>query len=343
MMMSGNVLGERFYGLRTPAWHELGHVSQEPLNGRDSMEKINGFVVFDTRPVSVFLNGELRETEQICIVRSPILEDPQERVMGFASDRYQILQPETAIDLFDEKVNRPVETLGFLGKGEKMFLTWKLNSFDVRKNDQIDTYGFVALGFDSKLGAQLNVVTIRVVCQNTWMAAISQAEQSKEKGRGKIWTGRHNSKEMAKELGIWMNYVQQNAEQQAFATENLFNLFERTSIGRSEAYNLLFDVYPSLPQVPEYYPDELRPAREDLVEQSIVKSERDVDLTMRLFDGEGTGIAGNTCYDLWNSVSEMENWARATRKKPENSILFGQRANAMNRGVKVIEEYALAA
>lgn len=336
--MSANIFGQRFYGNRFPAWHGLGVVSEKDQSAVDALTAIGGGYWFEKRPVTVMLNGVATETGDWAIVRSPLPDDPNEKVFGYATDRYNILQPLEAAEMFDEKVAEPIETLGMLGKGERMFMTWKMPKFEVVKNDEVQTYGFVAIGFDAVMGASLNVVTTRVVCQNTWMAAIHEAENTKERGKGRIYSGKHTSKNMQRELAEWMGYVQKEAMRQVELTESFFKRLAATPITEEqEVYKLLFAAYPDPEPLASdaYIPDALRRGKEEKIEAEKEIAERNRNGIFSLFAGQGTAIT-NDYWGLFNATTEYFNYGQMEKKPAHLSILMGNRANNMNRMAEVL-------
>ena len=335
--MAHNIFGNRFYGSRTPAWHKLGIVSDKDQSAVESLTAIGGGYWFEKRPVTVMLNGVSTETGDWAIVRSPLPDDAEERVFGYTTDRYELLQPLDACELFDTKVNRPVETLGMLGKGERMFLTWKMPSFDVVKDDTVNTYGFVALGFDAVMGSSLNVVTIRVVCQNTWMAAIREAENSKERGRGRIYSGKH-TKNMKFELGEWMGYVQAEAERQVAMTKDFFGRLAATPLSEEkEVYQLLFAAFPDPEPLSStaYIPDSLRGKKVEKIEADKEIAERNRAGIANLLFGQGTQITPDY-WGLFNATTEYFNYGQVEKKPASTSILMGNRATNMNAMAEVL-------
>jgi hypothetical protein len=330
----------RFYGHKDAAWHKLGLVTQEDMNAVKVYGMLGGYT-FEKRPTMVYLNGEMQDLGDFAIIRSVTKDDMVERKFGYAKKGYHIIQPLRVCELFDENVKQPVETLGMLGKGERVFLTWKLPEFDIN-GDEIKVFGFVACGYDALHGASLNVVTTRVVCENTWNVAINEAENTKEYGRGKVWMGRHNSPNIERDLGIWMEHVQLEAEGRANLTKNLFSKMAVTKLDpkqdKDEVYNLLFGIYPDPKKLPEYYPQKLVTEKQEKIDKGIETAEKDRDLVYSLFNGLGTAIDASA-WGLFNSVTEYENWGRMTKKAPELSILLGARGNTMNRAADVIGKW----
>jgi hypothetical protein len=336
-----NIFGQRFYGHREPAWHLLGFVTQEDMTAGESLTGLGGGYWLEKRPVTVNLNGNEQETGDFAIVRSPTFDDATERIFGYVTKQYNIIQPLRICELFDENVRQPVETLGMLGKGEKLFLTWKLPDMDV-KGDILKLYGFIAAGYDGKFGASLNLVKTRVVCQNTFSSAVSEAENNKVQGQGKVWSGKHNSTNIERDLGIWMEYVQERAETQLAKEQELFVKMAETPMkDKDTIYNLLFKIYPNPAKLPDYYPDKLRQEKQDKIDELVEKSERDADMVMSLFNGQGTAINATT-WGLFNAVTEAENWARSTKKDASASIMIGNRSKTMSVALDVIGKYTLA-
>ena len=306
--MAHNIFGNRFYGHREPAWHGLGVVSENEQNGVESLTSLGGGCWIEKRPVMVTLNNVPTETGDFAIVRSALPDDPQERVFGYTTDRYNILQPLEAVELFDEKVGEPVETLGMLGKGERLFLTWKLPDTEVVKDDVVQWYGFCAIGFDGVMGASLNVVTTRVVCQNTWTAAIAEAMQEKKSNKGRIYAGKHTSKNMKFELGEWMNHVQSSTKKQVELTNSFFKQLTKVPLTEEkDVYRLLFTAYPDPKPLPEDYPSKLRASKEEKLETEKKLMTQYRDGIYQLFSGQGTAIT-NDYWGLFNSTTEYFNY-----------------------------------
>lgn len=334
--MAHNIFGNRFYGNREPAWHGLGVVSEKEQSGVDSLSALGGGYWIEKRPVTVNLNNIPTETGDFAIVRSALPDDPQERVFGYTTDRYNILQPLEAVELFDAKVGEPVETLGMLGKGERLFLTWKLPETEVVKDDVVQWYGFVAIGFDGIMGASLNVVTTRVVCQNTWTAAIAEAMREKKSNKGRIYAGKHTSKNMKFELGEWMNHVQGSAKKQVELTNSFFKQLAKVPLTEEkEVYRLLFSAYPDPQPVPEDYPEKLRASKEEKLELEKKLMTQYREGIYSLFSGQGTAIT-NDYWGLFNATTEYFNYGQMEKKPANLSIMLGQRATRMNQMAEVL-------
>jgi hypothetical protein len=334
------MLDKMFYGYREPAWHKLGFVSQEQNTAQEVLDILNGGYYVEKRPVTLFLNGVNQEVGDYALVRSPMPEDPREYVFGYVAKGYNILNPLDIANLFDANVKTNVETLGFLGHGEKIFLTWEMPTVFVgNKNDEIKNYGFIACGYDGKFGASLYLTTTRVVCQNTFNIAVQVADNSKNNHNQKVWTGRHNSLNLARDLGAWLEHVQERASQKQQESTDIFNAMANFDFcDEEEVDDLLSIVYPDPFPVSENMPSIIKSEKEEKRELLLEKASRDRQLVKEIFDGAGTAIDA-TAWGLFNSVTEYENWGRATRRPAEYSIILGDRNQKMNYAHNSIVAY----
>ena len=345
--MSANLMSDNsMFSYREVPWHRLGVVSQEEMEAQRALGLIES-PWYEKRPVTVMIDGAPREFGDYAIIRSPIPTDPRERVVGTVKKNYNILQPLEIATQFDIEVNQPVETIGFLGThGDKMFTTWKLPSITVgSKNDEVQLYGFIAAGYDGKFGASLNLVTVRVVCQNTFSMAIAEAEQSDSKTKkssnvGKVWSGRHNSQNLARDLGIWLEHVQSRALNEGEQASNMFNLMAGVAIKNQKTVdNLLKNIYPDPKPISADYPMRLLAEKEEKNAKVLADAQRDRDMIVKLFNGEGTAIDASA-WGLFNAVTEYENHGRMTKKPADYSIMLGNRANTMGKAFNEIFAFA---
>lgn len=331
--MTANLMS-KMYSLEQMPWHKDAYVSKVPMGAEEALSVIEG-VYYEKRPVTVFLNGLQQETDDFAIIRSTIPSDPKERILGFVKKNYNILQPLDICRQFDSNISQPVETIGFLGTGEKLFLCWVLPGFDVN-GDAVKLYGFVAVGYDGKFGATLYVVTVRVCCANTWASAVQEGETTRTEGRGRIWAGKHTSHNLERDLGIWMEHVQISAMNKSQQVSDIFNAMAKKAIDNTnDLSNLLFKIYPDPKILPSDYPEKLRGEKQDVLDAMKEKAVRDREVVEKLFGGQGVKITPD-CWGLFNSVTEYENHIRAEKKPANFSLLFGNRANTMSKAYGAI-------
>jgi hypothetical protein len=344
-MSAGLMSDNSMFSFEEYPWHRLGTVSQEAMEAEAALALIDS-PWYEKRPVTVNLDGIPVEFGDYAIVRSPIPSDPKERVVGTVKKNYQILQPDAIARAFDTNVNQYVETLGFLGtNGNKMFATWKLPSFNVgTKNDEIRLFGFIAAGYDGKFGASLNIVTVRVVCANTFSMAIGEVEGKKETRKdsrvGRVWSGRHNSLNLERDLSLWLAHVQDRAIEETNQASATFNFMAGVAIKGQKAVNaILNDIYPDPKPVSDNYPSRLLVEKQAKNAKIAADAARDRDRVSALFAGEGTEIDGSA-WGLFNAVTEYENHGRMTKKPADYSLLLGNRAGTMQKAMNRILSYA---
>ena len=97
---------------------------------------------------------------------------------GVVGARYEPIQNIEAFDFFDEIIgegNASYETVGALGNGEKVFITAKLPNKLIVGKENIDKYLLLTMAHDGSGSIQIMFTPIRVVCNNTLSAAVTNA------------------------------------------------------------------------------------------------------------------------------------------------------------------------
>src|SRR5581483_9563027 len=133
--MAHELLGERFFSYRQPAWHALGTVSDKETTAREAYETIG---TIDVQKLRLFTSDGL-ETEFDAIVREATHDDPVRRVFGVVNKKYELVTPGDVVDNWDRAVSRYVETMGLLEKGSTLFVTTKLPTVDIN-GDELENY-----------------------------------------------------------------------------------------------------------------------------------------------------------------------------------------------------------
>lgn len=178
--MSHSLFGDRFLG-RRPAWHDMGTVIDPtesltfaqaiPLAGLDYEVKLTKVVTeaFGTRI----------DTGRVAIVRQPTHDDPKPRVFGFATPKYRPLQNAQLGQLLQPIVDRTgwrVETLGALGRGERVFMTLQAGRVEIPGDSSpVTIFYFVADGKDGTHGLTVGCTPVRIVCENTLVMGLGAA------------------------------------------------------------------------------------------------------------------------------------------------------------------------
>lgn len=328
--MSDNIYGQNVYSLKEKMWHGKGIIGVEEENAMSVYGRMIP-VEFEQRPFGITLNGTFKETgKHYGIIRS---EGGKEKVIGETKGRYNLTQPVQYATIFDEYVGKAVETMGFLGThGQKMFITWNLPNIDVH-GDKVEMYGFLAVGFDGKFGEKLYETGVRVVCNNTWNMAVSDAQ---ERVRGAVYTAKHSMNDHEERLGIWMRYITNKAYENVEIYQNLFRKMEEKPIGVDEAYGLFAKVYEKKGNIDgSYYPSELLEKDDAKIIEYNEGQEEKRDMAVELFKGAGIEITP-TVWGAFNCVTELENHKVKSKKDKTESILLGNRQSIMQQAMDVM-------
>lgn len=346
--MAHNLFSERFYSLRTPAWHGLGQVGQEEQTATEIFNGMSPYIV-TLEPVFTRLNGQLLQLPNNVITRHPVPDDPEYRSFGIVGPDYTIIDPLRTCEIWDESTKQSVETLGVLGLGESLFITTRLPSFDVKSdkrgmgyglgNDQVDSYLLLHSPYGD--GAiQVRVTPIRVVCQNTLIAAKRTSTES-----FKIV----HDRQVETRLAGWMEGIVERARGKSEALNDAFNLMASTDISDDEASDLLKRIYVD-PKKPSYVPDKtVMEKRDQAYEASVKWNAGWREQVMEDWSGKGMGmdlpIMQNTAWGLYNAVVETEDY-RPTSKKDDAdgsrayNSLFGNRAQRKELAYDVVFQFS---
>ncbi len=324
--MAHNLFGERFYSLRQPAWHGLGTVGDGEQGAVEIFNSLTPYVI-TLEPIFADVDGLRLELPNKVITRHPTPDDPEYKSFGIVGDEYTIVDPLRSCEIWDESTQKSVETLGVLGRGESLFITTKLPSFDVNngKNggDPVDSYLLLHNPYGE--GAiQVRVTPIRVVCQNTLIAAKAASTES--------FRIIHD-KNVESRLSQWMSGIVGRSEGISVNLQEAFNLMAATEVDDDAANDLLRRIYVD-PAKPSYVPDAaVMEKREKAYENSVAWNVQARELVLEDWRGAGMGqdIAAtqNTGWGLYNAVVEIEDYRPAQRGADANrgyNSLFGDRA-----------------
>lgn len=343
-------------------WHGMGPHFKTPISAVEGEEAIGGSFKLYKQKAGVLLddpdfaewvedeNGEwvLEEAKfqptkgRWAIVRGPSRKDKRNVVFDFVTDDYHIVQPHDIVEMFDEKVGVSISSMGFLGDGRKMFLSWNLPSIEVIQGQEVKLFATSMFGFDSDFSSRLSVGSTVVVCANTWRYALSEAAQNdkaKKKGRGTIYSGKHTNPRLLYELGEWMEFIQINAEREVELVSGLFNQFKSTRIvHEKQAEDLLAVAWPEPAPVPDAYPVNLRKKEEERVYDLARKNNRTRQGVYDLFTGsKGINITEDY-FGLFNACTQYFNHEQPSKRDTAYSIMWGNRSDEMNMFAEVLRQ-----
>jgi hypothetical protein len=279
----------RFFGPRGPAWHQLGQPNRDSLCAAAAFQHAGAYDV-QLRPAD--------EAHLLKIVRLPTHTDPVSVTFGKVGLDFVLVPPDELVELWDDSVGEPVETLGAVYRGRCLFITLQLPAFDVR-GDPVENYLVLAHWMDPTGTTEVFQAPVRVVCQNTLRMAQSRATQ-----RVTLTTGCDIRERMGELLALAVRCAKDPR-----SVNQLAQLANRY-VDVDDVNAVLEAAYPSN--------DGLRAAAREL------------------FEGAGTGMdvpaARGTLWGLYNAVAELENFREGdTLEQAARSVLFGDRGKTIQR------------
>lgn len=316
--MAHNLFGQRFYSLRRPAWHGLGHVLDEEMGAARAFDRIGAY---DVRLDDITTAGGLPIPHK-AVVRSATKDDPQERVLSVVGEDYVLVSPRQVVDAWDIAVSRPIETIGALGQGETLFVSTKLPTLDV-KGDEIDNYMLLSSPMTGTDAIWLRVTPVRVVCQNTLIAA---ASASTEKHRIV-----HDSRAVDR-LKLWLDHIYQRAVDKMTLLNASFRAMAETPVN-AQSRDLVLEMVYTMPAMPKRaeMPEPIYVERVQQVSYQRERMQRKRGGVIELFEGKGMGsnrpAARGTAWGLYNACVELEDYGGTGKGRAvAESALVGDRA-----------------
>ena len=173
--MTANLFGDRFVGVRQPAWHGLGRVFELPIPAEQAIVEAGMDFKIVKRPLFARVGDTQIKTEKIGIFREPTADDNQYRFFGIASPEYAVLQNAEIAEILSSLTKHwPVETAGALGQGETMFMSLDAGSAEIH-GESVKQYFLVTDKRDGGTTLKIAFTPVRVVCQNTLVSGLRRS------------------------------------------------------------------------------------------------------------------------------------------------------------------------
>jgi hypothetical protein len=334
--MTPNLFHERFYSWREPAWHTLGHVSQEPLQAVEAYSTINPY---DLSLESLLTASGLTTVFRV-IIREPVPDSPQRVTLGIpVGPDYTLVTPMDICEAYDRGLPlHPVETIGALGEGETFFLTTLLSEMDIN-GDVVKVFLLIVSLYTGMASIQVRLTPVRVCCQNTLIAAKQASTE--------FYRIRHDAKAIVN-LQSWMVGLYERSRTRFDFMQSAFRAFAQKSPTPTKVINVIETIY-KLPEPPAVNaPEDIMAVREHDYEYYKKDCLRSRDAVQELFNGAGVGsdtqAFRGTYWGLYNSVAEWENYHIGLGGKEEGkaesrakNTLFGTRGALIERAYNVID------
>ncbi len=340
--MPASIFGDRFLG-REPAWHRLGQVMDTTdLTATEAMKIADiAFPITKVPTLAEMPDGTLIETKQWAIVREPTTDDPEYRVLSTVGSEWTAIQTWELAQMLDPVTKEyPVETVGALGHGEKVFFTLNAGKGTIA-GEEHDLYYLVTDHRDGLGALQIAFTPVRVVCQNTLTVGLNTA---------KVHVSLHHNKSIKADTQWYMNVFHDmlKARDSVISTMNQLSLVRVTD---DEAKKILHSAYPdaSVPRrlklASDITPDDVGKevwlqllndkahyAGQYDKEKARVEVRRAAAWERYgVFNDSFPKVAG-TPWAIWQAIVETEDYRRGKNDgSSDKAILYGNRAEAKAR------------
>lgn len=199
--MSHNINERRMFYYGQEPWHGIGTKLDNPATAKEAIEAAQ-------LDYPVALKKIKTEDGVIIPDKFATVRNDTGTPLGVVGNLYAPVQNVEAFDFFDSIIGEHLaiyHTAGALGRGERIWILAKLpESIRVMKDDVVDKYLLLTNSHDGCSALRMFFTPIRVVCQNTLIAAMSAAKG----GISIRHTGNIQSKikEAQRALGIAINF-----------------------------------------------------------------------------------------------------------------------------------------
>tara|TARA_Y100001963_G_C6710522_1_gene414048 strand:+ start:83 stop:1135 length:1053 start_codon:yes stop_codon:yes gene_type:complete len=339
--MSANLFGERFASRREPAWHRLGEVfkADEKLTASQGMAKADVLFEIEKHPQVVKMSdGTELDTNSYAVVREPTTDDPKHRVLATVGREWDMIQAKDLgkmLDPISEKF--PVETVGAIGQGEKIFVSLDAGGSTIAGEDH-ELYWLITDHRDGTGAMTMAFTPVRVVCQNTLITGLRNS---------KVSVNLKHNRNITTDTSFYMDIFSQMAQTQESVVTAMDSMTKNKLTDR-QVSQIMTSAYPKASR-----PDKLKlsdgvtaddvPANvwkrilNDKKEQREIWEKRQnrtdviVDHAkerLDVFNQEFPKLA-NTSWAVYNAIVETEDYRRGHDKS--GTALYGSRAEAKAR------------
>ena len=354
--MPASLFGERFFGRRTPAWHGLGTVMDADLTVSQALEHVDiGFEIvkaptfahIDTTDETGAYRTLRVPTNSYAVIREPTYDDPQHRILSTVGEQWTPIQTSDLARMLDPISQKyPVETMGAIGHGEKIFITLDAGTAEIA-GEEHHLYYLVTDHRDGSGALTIAFTPVRVVCQNTLICGLNDA---------RVKASLVHTKQIVEDAEWYTGLFNQMFASQDKVVGQMNELSEVT-INEEQEDAIITSAYPdasaprqltlargiTMDDVPKHVWSELSSKRMHLREewerrQARVERIRETAKEQYTrFNDEFTSLA-RTPWAVWQAVVETEDYRRG--HKDSASAIYGQRAESKGRAFKTALQIA---
>lgn len=170
----------------TGAWHGLGTVVPEDM---DPAEAVKEYLGWGVKKAPLFaeitiIEGKGKKAKERKLMipvdsHEATYRDDVNTILGVVGNKYQPIQHQSMVEdikLLCGEAGAKVHTIGSLRGGKKVWILLKLTGTSILKDD-FNQYIVVASSHDGSMSYTLTPTSVRVVCDNTFRAALGQAKE----------------------------------------------------------------------------------------------------------------------------------------------------------------------
>ncbi len=288
------------------AWHSLGQIVNGAMTSTQALELAGLNFTVEKTDALAEVNGKLFPMDGKFITYRADTNVP----LGVVGERYQIVQNKDAFAFFDNIIGGEAaiyETAGALGKGERIFISAKMPEF-IRiegTDDVTEIYVLLTNSHDGSGSVVAAITPIRVVCQNTLNAALSNY---KNKVSIRHTVNAKNNLEQAQHL-LKITHAYTSEISQAF------NHLAKKSVTDAQVKKLVEDVFKS---------EKLDSTRIKNIQEAIFSSYN---------TGVGQELIMGTAWGAYNGITHYLDHTKKYKDEDVkfNNILFGQSAQVQQK------------
>lgn len=315
---------DHMFSVREVPWHKLGTVlTDNPATSEEAIKaaKLDWMVTME----KVFsANGtEMREVPGFW---ATIRKDKEhgDIPLGVVGKRYNPLQNTEAFEFFDPLVRDGIaayETAGSLREGRKVWVLAKMKGeLLVGENDKIDKYVLLSNSHDGSSAVTVKVTPVRVVCNNTLSAALSQKDRLKKNE----FSLRHTSS------------VKEKLEQAQMTLETVNAAYDQLGKVWSQMAEIELPRFERFKFINRVFPDKAESKNDTRLKT--LRTE-----VLQLFE-KGAGMdlvsANGTLWGAYNAVTEHVTHSVSTRKGSTmdthmDNLWFGRLNDTLDRAFQV--------
>lgn len=251
--------GEASFWARESAWHKLGNITGDFATAIEALEnskqnfEVSKEALINPRALIEFIKGN--PNTKLSTLHKRLSEFEAEKAFGIfrndnnamlssVGDRYTPIQNVFQFEIIDAILGeggKHYETAGVLGKGEKVFVCAKVDSFEIGEGDKIDTYLVATASHDGVNKFEIKLTTTRVVCENTLNFALNGVgasvfakhtvnAESKLREAVSVWNSVKDTQENIKTQFETLAKRQVNAKQVSIILDSVFKVSEKVRL-----------------------------------------------------------------------------------------------------------------